>query len=53
MATCRVRKFIKKEWGYMVLIILLASGIFAAFCLISPKRWWGKVEVKENDEFKS
>mgnify|MGYP001075404133 CR=1 FL=1 len=36
----------------VLLTILLASGIFAAFCLISPKSWWGKVDVKDNDEFK-
>lgn len=32
--------------------ILLATGIFAAFCLFSPKSWWEKVEIEENDEFK-
>lgn len=36
----------------MVLItILLASAIFAGFCLVSPKSWWGQIEIEEKDEY--
>lgn len=35
-----------------LLTILIAGTIFAIFCLISPKRWWGQIEINENDDSK-
>lgn len=29
--------------------ILLATGIVAVFCLFSPQKWWGEVEIEEDE----
>lgn len=33
-----------------LLTILLAMGILAVFCIVIPQSWWGKIEIKEEDE---
>ncbi len=32
-----------------LLTVLLAIGIFAAFCIVIPQSWWGKIEIKEDE----